>query len=211
MWLPHGILGRVDDMVVIRGMNVFPSAIEDVLRRSPGAGEFAITFYNDPHAMDEVKFEVELAQAREAREIQARLRQTLGLRVRIVPVKPGILPSYTGKARRVHDLGRPRAWGREPWRRADRRCGAAPARTSRMRSACSRPASGLAPGDRLGREEDLARRFGVSRPTLREALRLLSSAHLIRASKGPGGGIFVAATPEQGLGMKRGRMVASML
>ena len=104
MWLPQGILGRADDMVVIRGMNVFPSAIEEILRRSSGVGEFSITFYNDPHAMDEVKVEVELEQAREAREIQARLRQTLGLRVRIVPVKPGILPTYTGKARRVHDL-----------------------------------------------------------------------------------------------------------
>ena len=104
MWLPQGILGRVDDMVVIRGMNVFPSAIEEILRRSSGAGEFSITFYNDPHAMDEVKVEVELAQAREARDIQDRLRQTLGLRVRIVPVKPGILPTYTGKARRVQDL-----------------------------------------------------------------------------------------------------------
>jgi phenylacetate-CoA ligase len=104
MWLPQGILGRTDDMVVIRGMNVFPSAIEDILRRSSGVGEFSITFYNDPHAMDEVKVEVELEQAREAREIQARLRQTLGLRVRIVPVKPGILPTYMGKARRVHDL-----------------------------------------------------------------------------------------------------------
>jgi GntR family transcriptional repressor for pyruvate dehydrogenase complex len=61
----------------------------------------------------------------------------------------------------------------------------------------------LAPGDRLGREEDLARRFGVSRPTLREALRLLSSAHLIRASKGPGGGIFIALSVSEG--------VASML
>jgi phenylacetate-CoA ligase len=104
LWLPQGILGRVDDMVVIRGMNVFPSAIEEILRRSNGVGEFSITFYNDPHAMDEVKVEVELAQAREAREIQARLRQTLGLRVRIVPVKPGILPTYAGKARRVVDL-----------------------------------------------------------------------------------------------------------
>ena len=104
MWLPQGILGRVDDMVVIRGMNVFPSAIEEILRRSGGAGEFSITFYNDPHAMDEVKVEVELAHAREAREIQARLRQALGLRVRIVPVAPGILPTYTGKARRVQDL-----------------------------------------------------------------------------------------------------------
>ena len=35
-WLPRGILGRTDDMVVIRGMNVFPSAIEQLLRESDG-------------------------------------------------------------------------------------------------------------------------------------------------------------------------------
>jgi phenylacetate-CoA ligase len=104
MWLPQGILGRADDMVVIRGMNVFPSAIEEILRQSSGVGEFSITFYNDPHAMDEVKVEAELAQPREARAIQDRLRQRLGLRVRIVPLRPGILPTYTGKARRVQDL-----------------------------------------------------------------------------------------------------------
>ena len=69
----------------------------------------------------------------------------------------------------------------------------------------------MAPGDRLGREEDLAQQFGVSRPTLREALRLLSSAHLIRATKGPGGGIFVAATPEQGIGLSVTESVKSML
>ncbi len=72
-------------------------------------------------------------------------------------------------------------------------------------------AEALQPGDRIGREEDLAQRFGVSRPTLREALRLLSSAHLIRATKGPGGGIFVAATPEQGIGLSVTDSVASML
>lgn len=72
-------------------------------------------------------------------------------------------------------------------------------------------ANNLGPGDRIGREEDLARSFGVSRPTLREALRLLSSEHLIRASKGPGGGIFVAATPEHGIAMTVSASVASML
>jgi len=71
--------------------------------------------------------------------------------------------------------------------------------------------SGLGPGDRVGREEDLARRFGVSRPTLREALRLLSSAHLIRATKGRGGGIFVDATPEEGIGLSVSAAVAGML
>src|SRR3954447_21690808 len=103
-WLPQGILGRSDDMVVIRGMNVFPSAIEQILREFDGVGEFRITFYSDPSAMDEVKLEVELARPLEARAIQAQLRQTLGLRVRIVPLKPGILPTQIGKARRVADL-----------------------------------------------------------------------------------------------------------
>jgi phenylacetate-CoA ligase len=103
-WLPAGILGRTDDMVVIRGMNVFPSAIEQILRESDGVGEFRITFYTEPSAMDEVKVEVELADALEARTIQARLRQRLGLRVRIVPVKPGILATPAVKARRVVDL-----------------------------------------------------------------------------------------------------------
>jgi GntR family transcriptional repressor for pyruvate dehydrogenase complex len=70
---------------------------------------------------------------------------------------------------------------------------------------------GLQPGDRVGREEDLARQFGVSRPTLREALRLLSSAHLVRATKGPGGGIFVAATTEEGIALSVSEGVASML
>ena len=69
----------------------------------------------------------------------------------------------------------------------------------------------LRPGDRLGREEDLARQFGVSRPTLREALRLLASSHLIRASKGRGGGIFVAATPEEGIARSVTASVADML
>jgi GntR family transcriptional regulator, transcriptional repressor for pyruvate dehydrogenase complex len=72
-------------------------------------------------------------------------------------------------------------------------------------------AEGLEPGDRLGRQEDLARRFGVSRPTLREALGLLAGEHLIRTAKGPGGGIFVAATPEQGIGLSVSAAVASML
>jgi phenylacetate-CoA ligase len=105
-WLPGGIVGRTDDMVVIRGMNVFPSAIEQILRESGGIGEFRITFYNDPTAMDEVKVEVELARPGDARAIQARMRQRLGLRVRIVPLKAGVLPQQTGpgKVNRVVDL-----------------------------------------------------------------------------------------------------------
>lgn len=72
-------------------------------------------------------------------------------------------------------------------------------------------ASSLQPGDRLGTEEELAREFGVSRPTLREALRTLASGNLVRASKGPGGGIFVANTPAGGMGRSVSDSIAMML
>jgi GntR family transcriptional repressor for pyruvate dehydrogenase complex len=69
----------------------------------------------------------------------------------------------------------------------------------------------LGPGDFLGREDDLAAEFGVSRATLREALKLLASGNLIRASKGPGGGIFVANTAEQGMSRSVSESIAAML
>jgi GntR family transcriptional regulator, transcriptional repressor for pyruvate dehydrogenase complex len=69
----------------------------------------------------------------------------------------------------------------------------------------------LEPGDFLGREEDLANGFGVSRPTLREALKLLASGNLIRASKGPGGGIFVAHSAEDGMSRSLSDAIAMML
>ncbi len=69
----------------------------------------------------------------------------------------------------------------------------------------------LRPGDRLGTEQELATEFGVSRPTLREALRLLSSSQLIRASRGPGGGIFVASTPNEGMSRSLSQSIATLL
>jgi DNA-binding FadR family transcriptional regulator len=70
---------------------------------------------------------------------------------------------------------------------------------------------GLAPGAFLGREGDLAERFGVSRPTVREALKLLTGANLVRATKGPGGGIYVAHTAEQGMSRSLSDAIAMML
>jgi len=70
---------------------------------------------------------------------------------------------------------------------------------------------GLGANAFLGREEDLASEFGVSRPTLREALKLLASGNLTRATKGPGGGIFVARTAEEAMGRSLGDAIAMML
>jgi phenylacetate-CoA ligase len=110
-WLPGGIVGRADDMVVIRGMNVYPAAIEEAVRHLGGSGEFRITFYSERNGMDEVKLEVELEEGADARSLQDVMRQQLGLRVRVVPVVPGLLPRTDGKARRVVDQRSPR-WAR---------------------------------------------------------------------------------------------------
>ena len=70
---------------------------------------------------------------------------------------------------------------------------------------------GLRPGERLGTEQELAAEFGVSRPTLREGLRLLAGSHLIRASRGPGGGIFVESTQNEGMSRNVSESIAMML
>ena len=69
----------------------------------------------------------------------------------------------------------------------------------------------LEPNHRLGTEAELAAEFGVSRPTLREALRLLASSHLIRVTRGPGGGVFVARTENEGMGQSLSDSIATML
>jgi phenylacetate-CoA ligase len=108
-WLPGGIVGRTDDMVVIRGMNVYPSAIEEAVRSVSGSGEFRITFYTETGGMDEIKLEVELDDGASARKLQEVMRHQLGLRIRIVPVAAGALPRSENKSRRVVDL-RGRGW-----------------------------------------------------------------------------------------------------
>jgi GntR family transcriptional regulator, transcriptional repressor for pyruvate dehydrogenase complex len=72
-------------------------------------------------------------------------------------------------------------------------------------------AQGLRPGDRIGTEQQLATAYGVSRPTVREALRLLAGAHLVRASQGRGGGIFVDSTPDEGIGRNLSDSIGMLL
>ncbi|HYB25123.1 MAG TPA: FadR/GntR family transcriptional regulator [Solirubrobacteraceae bacterium] len=70
---------------------------------------------------------------------------------------------------------------------------------------------GLRPGDRIGTEHELAREFGVSRPTLREGLRRLAGSHLIRVQKGRAGGVFVENTTGAGIGRHVSESIAAML
>jgi len=69
----------------------------------------------------------------------------------------------------------------------------------------------LTAGERIGTEQELADDFGVSRPTMREALRLLSATHLIRVGRGRSGGIFVARTPSEGMSRNVTESISMML
>jgi phenylacetate-CoA ligase len=98
--LEGGIQGRVDDMLIVRGVNVFPSAIEGVVRRFPDIEEFLIEVYTRGR-MDEVRVLVEAGDPADPGRVQERLRADLGIRVEVVPVPPRSLPRYELKARRV--------------------------------------------------------------------------------------------------------------
>ena len=99
--LPGGVLGRADDMLIIRGVNVYPSSIEDALRAIPDVQEFRITVLKAGE-LDEIELEVECPDEAVPR-VEAALRQALSLRVPVRAVAPGALPRFELKARRLVD------------------------------------------------------------------------------------------------------------
>ncbi|HTD36966.1 MAG TPA: AMP-binding protein [Candidatus Limnocylindrales bacterium] len=109
---PRGIIGRIDDMLVIRGENIYPSAIEDVLHTFPELGtEFEI-IVTRPNALDELMVRCELAapcdESSLRERVGARLKRQLGIRADVAFVESGALRRTDLKSRRVHDQ-RPRA------------------------------------------------------------------------------------------------------
>jgi phenylacetate-CoA ligase len=99
--LEGGILGRRDDMITIRGMNVYPSALEEVLRSVAGTGEFQI-IADRPGELDELTIRLE-GNEEACREVGRRMDDLLGIRVEIVAVAQGALPRGDGKAKRFVD------------------------------------------------------------------------------------------------------------
>jgi phenylacetate-CoA ligase len=101
--LEGGILGRVDDMLIVRGVNVFPGALEGIVRRFPAVDEFMIEVYRR-NEMDEVRLllEVDGGAGRElAGRVQEAVRVELGIRVDTVPVPARSLPRWELKAKRL--------------------------------------------------------------------------------------------------------------
>jgi len=103
-WLDGGIRARADDMVTVRGVNVYPAAIEAVVRRMAGIVEFRSTVGRDG-AMRTLSIEIELEPSvPDERPVTSRivhdLREALGLTVPVRVVAPGALPRFDMKARR---------------------------------------------------------------------------------------------------------------
>jgi phenylacetate-CoA ligase len=104
MTLEGGILGRRDDMVVIRGVNVFPAAIEDIVERCGGIAEFRVRIRSG-QALPELDLEIEpAAGATEVESLIHKLKKqfetALALRVSVKAVPPGSLPRSEMKANR---------------------------------------------------------------------------------------------------------------
>jgi phenylacetate-CoA ligase len=106
--LEGGILGRMDDMLIVRGVNVFPSALEEIIRRFETVDEFQIEVFKEKE-MDEVRLLLEVDGGRHGSSavektvgaVVDRVRKEIGIRVEVEAVPPGRLPRYEMKARRV--------------------------------------------------------------------------------------------------------------
>jgi phenylacetate-CoA ligase len=109
-----GFLGRADDMLNVRGVTLFPSVIEDAVRRVPGTGAEYEIVLTAPRGLDELTVRVEAAAGlpveaypalRDAvvREVRSRAE----LRADVEVLDHGVLPRTQTKARRVRDLREP--------------------------------------------------------------------------------------------------------
>ncbi|WP_209690880.1 phenylacetate--CoA ligase family protein [Methanomicrobium sp. W14] len=107
------LTGRSDDMLVIRGINVFPSQIEHVLRSIPEVGDQFMVYVDRINHLDEMTIDVEIKKEffkgelcdleKIQRKIIHSLKEILNLRTKVSLVEPGSLPRFEGKAKRVID------------------------------------------------------------------------------------------------------------
>jgi phenylacetate-CoA ligase len=100
--LEGGILGRVDDMVTIRGVNVFPTAIEAIVRRFEEIVEYRIEVFEE-RGMDGLRCVIEPRDAgadRLAERVMHAIHEGIGVRCTVEIVEPGSLPRFELKGKR---------------------------------------------------------------------------------------------------------------
>lgn len=112
-WSLSRVAGRVDDMLIIRGVNVFPSQIEEAILSVGGIEPHYLIVVSRQGALDNLEVQVEVSEEavdeishlEELRQtLQQRINKILGLGARVRLVEPMSLPRTEGKAVRVRDL-----------------------------------------------------------------------------------------------------------
>jgi len=103
------IRGRTDDMLVVRGENVFPSQIEEILLEVSGlTGNYQLVVDREARHLDRMQVRVESREGADQvglrQRAEERIRETIGLTVPVTVLAPGALPRSEGKAKRVIDL-----------------------------------------------------------------------------------------------------------
>ena len=102
--LQGGILGRTDDMVVVRGVNIYPSAVEEIIRSCSGVAEYRAFILSDrtlPELTIQVEASPDLPDPRAlAERLEITLRSAFALRIPVSIVPSGTLPRFEMKARR---------------------------------------------------------------------------------------------------------------
>jgi len=97
--LDGGILGRVDDMVIVRGVNLYPSAVEEVVRSHPEVVEFRVLERNI-ESMAELEIEVETTDPTVLPRLESALRERFALRIPVTEVAADSLPRFEFKSQR---------------------------------------------------------------------------------------------------------------
>jgi phenylacetate-CoA ligase len=100
-----GILGRSDDMIIVRGVNLFPSAVDEIIRRCGGIAEYQVVVTTH-RAMNELRVRIEPSSADAAtvpaleQRLEKLLQESFSLRIPVEPAATGTLPRFEMKARR---------------------------------------------------------------------------------------------------------------
>ena len=96
--LEGGILGRSDDMVVVRGVNVYPSSVDAIVRGFEEIAEYQV-IHEKKGEMSEISLQVE-ASEKVARELETSLKEAFSLRIPVARAQPNSLPRFEMKAKR---------------------------------------------------------------------------------------------------------------
>lgn len=102
--LEGGILGRTDDMIIVRGVNIYPTAVEEILRGFSDVAEYRV-HVSQAQALTELRVEIEpTGDCRDAAglvtEVSKSFERAFALRVPVMAVAPGALPRFEMKAQR---------------------------------------------------------------------------------------------------------------